>query len=59
MVVFVHFLLLQYAIINSGNWNKSEGHEQFPKNDIDGKYLKSDSKAVCLTFFPQTITIYF
>ena len=59
MVVSVHFLLLQFAIIDDINWNKSEGPEKFPKNDTDGKYLKSESKIVCLTFFPPTITIYF
>ena len=39
MVVSVHFLLLQFAIIDDINWNKSEGPKQFPKNDTDGKYL--------------------
>ena len=58
-MVSVHFLLLQFAIIDDSNWNESEGLEQFPKNDTDGKYLKSESKIVCLTFFPSTITIYF
>ena len=39
MVVSVHFLLLQFAVIDSGNCNKSKGPEKFPKNDTNGKYL--------------------